>query len=288
MSAIPSVKQSIDGQSAKANRRDTVIQLRSKLMSGRRVSIISFLAMFAIWAVATTPILGKPMVSPVFLPSPQSVVMTFLKLAEEGYQGKSLLYHYGASMFRFSASFIACVLLGVPVGLMMGMFRIVRAALDPPIEFTRPIPKLALLPLFVVWFGIGEFSKIFMISFTLFPIISISAMEAVKSVSIRKIQAAKSLGASDATIFWRILLPGSLPGIFTGLRVSVGLGVAMLVGAEMVATSSGVAFMALAASDFLQTNIVLVGVTILAVTGYLLDLLVRVIEKVVVHWSGRE
>ncbi len=288
MSAIPSVKQSIDGQSAKANRRDTVIQLRSKLMSGRRVSFISFLAMFAIWAVATTPILGKPMVSPVFLPSPQSVVMTFLKLAEEGYQGKSLLYHYGASMFRFSASFIACVLLGVPVGLMMGMFRIVRAALDPPIEFTRPIPKLALLPLFVVWFGIGEFSKIFMISFTLFPIISISAMEAVKSVSIRKIQAAKSLGATDATIFWRILLPGSLPGIFTGLRVSVGLGVAMLVGAEMVATSSGVAFMALAASDFLQTNIVLVGVTILAVTGYLLDLLVRVIEKVVVHWSGRE
>ena len=288
MSAVPSVKQSIDGQSAKANRRDTVIQLRSKLMSGRRVSFISFLAMFAIWAVATTPILGKPMVSPVFLPSPQSVVMTFLKLAEEGYQGKSLLYHYGASMFRFSASFIACVVVGVPVGLMMGMFRIVRAALDPPIEFTRPIPKLALLPLFVVWFGIGEFSKIFMISFTLFPIISISAMEAVKSVSIRKIQAAKSLGATDATIFWRILLPGSLPGIFTGLRVSVGLGVAMLVGAEMVATSSGVAFMALAASDFLQTNIVLVGVTILAVTGYLLDLLVRIIEKVVVHWSGRE
>jgi taurine transport system permease protein len=113
-------------------------------------------------------------------------------------------------------------------------------------------------------------------------------MEAVKSVSLRKIQAAKSLGASDAAIFWRILLPGSLPGIFTGLRVSVGLGVSMLVGAEMVATSSGVAFMALSASDFLQTNIVLVGVTILAVTGYLLDLLVRVIEKVVVHWSGRE
>jgi taurine transport system permease protein len=288
MSAVPGVKQSADGQSAKVNRRDTVIQLRSKLMSGRHVSFLSFLVMFAIWVVATTPLLGAPMVSPVFLPSPQSVVMTFLKLAQEGYQGKSLLYHYGASMFRLFSSFIGCVLLGVPIGLMMGMFRIVRAALDPPIEFTRPIPKLALLPLFVVWFGIGEFSKIFMISFTLFPIISISAMEAVKSVSLRKIQAAKSLGASDATIFWRILLPGSLPGIFTGLRVSVGLGVSMLVGAEMVATSSGVAFMALSASDFLQTNIVLVGVTILAVTGYLLDLLVRVIEKVVVHWSGRE
>jgi taurine transport system permease protein len=288
MSEVSSAKPNLDGQHGKMARRDTVIQLRGKLVSGRRVSFFSFLVMLLIWVVATTPLLGKPLVSPVFLPSPQSVVMTFIKLTQEGYQGKSLLYHYGASMFRFSASFIACVLLGVPIGLMMGMFRIVRAALDPPIEFTRPIPKLALLPLFVVWFGIGEFSKIFMISFTLFPIISISAMEAVKSVSIRKIQAAKSLGATDATIFWRILLPGSLPGIFTGLRVSVGLGVAMLVGAEMVATSSGVAFMALAASDFLQTNIVLVGVTILAVTGYLLDLLVRVIEKVVVHWSGRE
>ena len=107
-------------------------------------------------------------------------------------------------------------------------------------------------------------------------------------MSIRKIQAAQSLGASPAMIFRRVLLPASLPGIFTGLRVSVGIGVTMLVGAEMVATSDGVAWMALTAADFVQTDIVLVGVLIMAVLGYSLDRVFRWLETRVVHWSGRD
>ncbi len=90
------------------------------------------------------------------------------------------------------------------------------------------------------------------------------------------------------TIFWRVLLPASLPGIFTGLRVSVGIGVTMLVGAEMVATSDGIAWMALTAADFVQTDIVLVGVLIMATLGYGLDQIFRVLERRVVHWAGRE
>jgi len=164
----------------------------------------------------------------------------------------------------------------------------VRAVLDPPIETTRPIPKLALLPLFIIWFGIGELSKTIVIIAALFPLISISAMQAVRAVSIRKIHAAQSLGASRRTIFWRVLLPASLPGIFTGLRVSVGIGVTMLVGAEMVATSDGIAWMALTAADFVQTDIVLVGVLIMAALGYSLDLMFRALERRVVHWAGRE
>ena len=102
------------------------------------------------------------------------------------------------------------------------------------------------------------------------------------------IQAAQSLGAKRRTIFWRVLLPASLPGIFTGLRVSVGIGVTMLVGAEMVATSDGIAWMALTAADFVQTDIVLVGVLIMAALGYGLDQLFRALERRVVHWSGRD
>ncbi|HEX8013070.1 MAG TPA: ABC transporter permease [Casimicrobiaceae bacterium] len=254
----------------------------------RWLGLGSFAVMLGTWFAVTGSGLWPPLVAPAFLPSPMTVAKTFWKLANSGYQGYTLAHHFLISLMRFGIAFAICVVVGVPVGLLMGMHSGVRAALDPPIESTRPIPKLALLPLFIIWFGIGELSKIILIITALFPLISISAMQAVRAVSIRKIQAAQSLGASRATIFRRVLLPASLPGIFTGLRVSVGIGVTMLVGAEMVASSDGIAWMALTAADFIQTDIVLVGVLIMAALGYSLDQLFRALERRLVHWAGRE
>lgn len=254
----------------------------------RWLGLVSFAAMLGVWFAITGSGLWPPLVRPAFLPSPVTVVDTFVKLAATGYQGHTLLHHFLVSLMRFGIAFGICVLIGVPVGLIMGMHTGVRAVLDPPIETTRPIPKLALLPLFIIWFGIGELSKTIVIIAAVFPLISISAMQAVRAVSIRKIQAAQSLGASRAMIFSRVMLPASLPGIFTGLRVSVGIGVTMLVGAEMVATSDGIAWMALTAADFVQTDIVLVGVLIMAALGYSLDFMFRMLERRVVHWAGRE
>jgi taurine transport system permease protein len=102
------------------------------------------------------------------------------------------------------------------------------------------------------------------------------------------VQAAYSLGASNRIVFLRVLLPASLPGIFTGIRVSIGIGVTMLVGAEMIATSNGIAWMTLAASDFLLSNVVLVGVGIMALMGFILDQVARAFENRFVHWSGKE
>jgi ABC-type nitrate/sulfonate/bicarbonate transport system permease component len=254
----------------------------------RWLGLGSFAVMLGVWFAVTGSGLWPPLVQPAFLPSPVTVAKTFWKLANNGYQGHTLAHHFLISLMRFGIAFVVCVIVGVPVGLLMGMHSGVRAALDPPIETTRPIPKLALLPLFIIWFGIGELSKTIVIIAALFPLISISAMQAVRAVSARKIQAAQSLGASRATIFRRVLLPASLPGIFTGLRVSVGIGVTMLVGAEMVATSDGIAWMALTAADFIQTDIVLVGVLIMAALGYGLDQIFRALERRFVHWAGRD
>lgn len=254
----------------------------------RWLGLASFGLMLVLWFAITGSGLWPPLVQPAFLPSPVTVARTFLKLANSGYQGHTLAHHFGVSLMRFGIAFAFCVAVGVPVGLLMGMHSGVRAVLDPPIETTRPIPKLALLPLFIIWFGIGELSKTIVIAAALFPLISISAMQAVRAVSVRRIHAAQSLGASSNTIFWRVLLPASLPGIFTGLRMSVGIGVTMLVGAEMVATSDGIAWMALTAADFVQTDIVLVGVLIMAALGYGLDQLFRALERHVVHWAGRD
>ena len=254
----------------------------------RTLSLASFAFMLLAWTAMTGSGMWQPLVDPVFLPSPLSVGQAFVKLCNIGYQGHSLPHHVLVSLMRFGIAFAFCIVVGVPVGLMMGMSASVRALLDPPIETTRPIPKLALLPLFIIWFGIGELSKTIVIIAALFPLMSITAMQAVRSVSLRKIQAAESLGASRWTIFRRVVLPASLPGIFTGIRVSVGVGVTMLVGAEMVATSDGIAWMALSAADFIQTDIVLVGVLIMAAMGYSLDRLCRAIEARVVHWSGKD
>jgi taurine transport system permease protein len=256
--------------------------------SSRWLNLGSFAALLLIWFLITVPIGEKPLVPPLFLPSPLSVAQTFVTLLKNGYQGKSLAYHLGISLFRFGLSFVLTVLVAVPVGLWMGMNESVKAVLDPPIEITRPMPKLALLPLLIIWFGIGEVAKVVIIVLALFPILSISAMQAVRGVGQRKIQAALALGASRSMIFRRVIFPASLPGIFTSIRVSIGLGVTMLVGAEMIATTAGIAFMAMSASDFLLTNVVIVGVLIMALLGYVLDLIARAVENRVVHWGGKE
>ena len=278
------VTPSVTGTAAGGERTAKSIEDRRR----RWLTFGSFASMIFIWFALTGFGTDAALVSPVFLPSPGAVVERFVILATTGYQGASLLHHVGISMMRFGIAFAFCVVFGVGIGLLMGMSLTARSLLDPPIEVTRPIPKLALLPLFIIWFGIGELSKVLVIISALFPLMSISAMQAVRGVSVRKIQAAYSLGASRWTVFRRVLLPASLPGIFTGIRVSIGIGVTMLVGAELIATSDGVAWMAVSAADFLLTDVVLVGVLIMAAIGYGLDRIARLIENRLVHWSGKD
>ena len=225
----------------------------------RWLTVGTFASLLGLWAAVTGSGLWEPLIKPLFLPSPVAVWEALLRLIEQGYQGRSLGHHVGVSFQRFATAFSFCVLIGVPLGLLMGMHRPTRAVLEPPIQAIRPIPKLALLPLFLIWFGIGNLSKIVVIAAPVFPLIAISAMQAVRSVSTRKIQAAQALGASPWVVFWRVVLPASLPGIFTGIRVSISLGVTMLV-----------------------------GVLIMAAMGYSLDRLVRALETRLVHWSGKD
>lgn len=254
----------------------------------RWLTIVTFSCILALWTAVTGSGLWPPLIKPIFLPSPVDVVETFIRLTQQGYQGRSLLHHVTVSFNRFAIAFSACVVIGVPLGLLMGMSRPIRAVFEPPIQAIRPIPKLALLPLFLIWFGIGNLSKVVVIAAPVLPLIAIASMQAVRSISAKKIQAAQALGASPWVIFSRVVLPASLPGIFTGIRMAISIGVTMLVGAELTATSDGIAWMALTAAEFLSTDVVLVGVLIMAALGYGLDRMVRAIESRLVHWSGKD
>lgn len=254
----------------------------------RWLTFVTFGCILVLWTAVTGSGLWPPLIKPIFLPSPVDVVETFIRLTQQGYQGRSLLHHVTVSFNRFAIAFSACVVIGVPLGLFMGMSRPIRAVFEPPIQAIRPIPKLALLPLFLIWFGIGNLSKVVVIAAPVLPLIAIASMQAVRSISTKKIQAAQALGASPWVIFSRVVLPASLPGIFTGIRMAISIGVTMLVGAELTATSDGIAWMALTAAEYLSTDIVLVGVLIMAALGYGLDRMVRAIESRLVHWSGKD
>jgi ABC-type nitrate/sulfonate/bicarbonate transport system permease component len=257
-------------------------------LNDRWLTVATFVVLFAMWAAATGMGPWPPIISPLFLPSPRLVMETFFQLTDNGFQGRSLWQHVSISLYRFASAFFFCIVIGVPLGLAMGMNRRIRAIVEPPIQAIRPVPKIALLPLFLIWFGIGNLSKIIVIAAPVFPIIAISSMQAVRSVSEKKIQAAQSLGANRWVIFSRIVLPASLPGIFTGIRVSISIAVTMLVAAELTATSEGIAWMALTAAEFLATNIVIVAVTIMAVIGFTLDRLFWLLETRIVHWTGKD
>ena len=187
------------------------------------------------WTVATLQL-----ISPLFLPPPQQVLEKLLTIAgPQGFMDATLWQHLAASLTRIMLALFAAVLFGIPVGIAMGLSPTVRGILDPIIELYRPVPPLAYLPLMVIWFGIGETSKILLIYLAIFAPVAMSALAGVKSVQQVRIRAAQSLGASRAQVLWFVILPGALPEILTGLRIGLGVGWSTLVAAELIAATRG-------------------------------------------------
>jgi taurine transport system permease protein len=168
----------------------------------------------------------------------------------------------------------------------MGMSPFARGVFDPPIEFYRPIPPLAYLPLMIIWFGIDELSKLLLIFLSVLAPMALGARAGVKSAAIEQIHAAYSFGATRWQVIRLVVLPSAMPEIFTAMRVGIGFGWTTLVAAEMVAATSGLGYMVLSASRFLQTPIVIMGIVVIAAIAYAFDHLVRFIERRVVPWKG--
>lgn len=186
----------------------------------------------------------------------------------------------------FGAFVLACVI-GIPLGIAMGMSPIARGIFDPPIEFYRPIPPLAYLPLMIIWFGIDELSKVLLIFSSVLAPMVLGARAGVKSAAIEQIHAAYSFGATRWQVIRMVVLPAAMPEIFTAMRVGIGFGWTTLVAAEMVAATSGLGYMVLSASRFLQTPVVIMGIVVIAAIAYAFDHLIRFIERRVVPWKGR-
>ncbi len=186
----------------------------------------------------------------------------------------------------FGAFFLA-VLKAVPVGILMGVNRVARGIFDPLVEFYRPLPPLAYLPLVVIWMGIGEGSKILLIYLAMFAPLALSARAGVRSVAIEQIHAAYSMGGSRRQVLFHVIVPAALPDILTGMRIAIGFGWTTLVAAEMVAATAGLGFMVLTASKFMATEVVVLGILVIGALALLFDLGMRWLERRLVPWKGK-
>lgn len=224
---------------------------------------------------------------PIWLPSPESVVARFIDISKNGYQNTSLWGHLAASLMRVLAGFFLGSLVGIPLGYAMGLSNWFRGWFDPIVEFMRPVPPLALIPLVIIWFGIWESGKIVLLFLAALWIMTIAARAGVSGVKISKIHAAYSLGASKWQILRHVIIPNSLPDIFTGARVAMGVCWGTVVAAELVAAEKGAGMMIIAASKFQLTDIVVMGIILIGIIGYGIDILMRMAERWLVPWKGR-
>ncbi|WP_041680980.1 MULTISPECIES: ABC transporter permease subunit [Cupriavidus] len=252
--------------------------------SSSRISTVTVVLLLALWWIAS----HLRWLPPLFLPTPESILTAFIDAWQGNLQGgQPLTEHFTASMLRVFGAFGLAVVTAVPIGVMMGVSRIARGIFDPPIEFYRPLPPLAYLPLIVIWFGIDETSKVLLIFLACFAPLAMSAQAGVRSVTIEQINAAYSMGASPWQVVRHVVIPAALPDILTGMRIAIGFGWTTLVAAEMVAATAGLGQMVLNASNFLRTDVVIMGIVLIGLIAYVFDLLMRKMAKWLVPWKGR-
>ena len=257
-------------------------------------SILSVAVVFLIWLIygfyvgyveGVDEKASKKLV--IFMPTLALVWDKFVEASIDGYRNFTLLEHIGKSIYRLLTGFILGCIVGVPIGFAMGLSRFWNGLFHPVVEFMRPIPPLALIPLSIIYLGIGDKPKIGLLFLAALWIMVISARAGVQGIRMSKIHAAYTLGASKKQLLFRVILPNALPEIFTGMRVAMGVCWGTLVAAELVGADSGIGFMITVAGKFLDTGLVFIGIIIIGVIGFAIDYGMQKLENKLVPWKGR-
>jgi len=233
------------------------------------IAVFAFLIAFMEWGARSG------WISELTLPAPSAVALTLTGL----YRSGLFWTHLGPSLSRlFIGAFIG-IGAGIAIGLLMGLFSHIRAGLLPLVAALFPVPKIALLPLFVIWFGIGEASKYALIAFGAFMPMVVATYGAVDNVDRTLVRMGQSFGLSWFSIVRKIVLPGALPGIFSGLRISLAIAIILLVAAEMIGAEHGIGAYILEAGSLYDLERLFAGVVILSIIGMIIS---KVLEKTAV------
>jgi taurine transport system permease protein len=257
--------------------------VRSTNLAYFLIAVLSPAAIGLLWVVSTR----YGWVRSVILPPPAAVWQSAIDFLRDGYGGKSLAIHFGASAYRVGIAFAFGAVLGVIFGVLRATSPALNAALLVPTEILRPVPPLGLIPLFILWFGLGELSKIMLIFIPVFLITMINTQAGVQGCNPELIRASRCFGASRIQTFISVLLPSALPQIIVGLRVALGTALSVLVAAELLGADKGLGFIILDASNFFKTSYVVVGIAVIGFFGLFCDRVMSYAARHIAHWEGR-
>jgi taurine transport system permease protein len=250
--------------------------------AGHAATVATLGSLLALWWLAS----HLQWLPPVLLPTPEAVLRKLVRLYTDGFDDATLTQHLAASLSRIALAFALALVTAIPAGIAIATSRIARGILDPIIEFYRPVPPLAYLPLMVIWFGIGELSKVLLIYFTIFAPLAIATAAGANRVAKSRLLAAQSLGATRFQLLVHVVLPSALPEILTGVRIALGAGWSTLVAAELIAATRGLGFMVYSASRFLVTDVVIAGILLIGAIALVLELGLRALQRKLTPWHA--
>ena len=244
--------------------------------ASRAVGAATLVGLIVLWEAAA----WRAWVSPIALPPPGQVASALVDLAVSG----QLARHLGASLARLAAGFALGAVAGIGCGLAIGLLALARSAGMPLIAALFPIPKIALLPLLIIWFGIGEASKVATIALGTFFPVAVATYGGVDGVDRSLIRMAQSFGLTTAAIVRKIVLPGALPAVLSGLRIASSIAIILIVAAEMLGANVGIGAFILAAGNLMQTDQLVAGVLVLSGLGLAVAGLIGTAERYLLRW----
>jgi ABC-type nitrate/sulfonate/bicarbonate transport system permease component len=242
----------------------------------------AMLGVLALWAVIAHGNAWLAIVNPVLLPTPVEVGRVAADLTRSG----ELARHFVTSLGRVAQGFGLAAVAALGLGLLVGLCVPLRLMTEPVVEFVRPIPPLAFLPMFLVWFGLGEASKVAFIGYTTFFPMFVAIAASVLRVDVVLLRAAASLGASRADLVRRVMLPAALPGIVVALRVGVGLALFVIVGAEFMGADAGLGHLIMEGRTFFNPAQIVTGALVLGLLGSLINTLLLAAERRLLGWRA--
>ena len=255
-----------------------IVPLRHRLLAleGRLAGWMLPVLLVVLWEALSR----SGVIAPNVMPAPSAVAIAGWRALKSG----ELLHNMGVSTLRAVAGLAVGGLIGFALGIANGLWNLVFRYTDTTLQMIRNVPHLALIPLVILWFGIDEEAKLFLVSLGVFFPIYINTLHGVRSVDPQLIEMGRVYGMSPFTLFRRIVLPGALPSIFVGLRFALGIMWLTLIVAETIAASSGLGYMAMQAREFLLVDIVVLAILIYALLGKLADVLTRQLERACLQW----
>lgn len=251
------------------------------LRSRRSRKIFSVVVFLASWAAIAEVNLRVQFINPLLLPTPWEIVIAAWELRQFTWLDVS------TSLSRALAGFAIASALGILFGLLVGYIRLAEDMFETLIELFRPIPALAFLPIFIMWFGIGEVSKVLLIAYACFFPVFLNTQQGVRYVDPVLVRAAYSLGAKPLQIFTNVIIRGALPEIMTGLRAAIALSLIVLTAAELVAADAGMGYRIQESRLQFRVDRMLYGAAMLGIAGYSFNLIMRAIEGYLLRWKSR-